>query len=786
MFVVKRDGEKEPVMFDKITDRIQTLCYGLNAMVEPVKVAMRVIEGLYDGVTTSELDNLAAEIAATMTTAHPDYAKLAARIAVSNLHKNTKKSFSETMRDLYEHVDSRTGKNSSLLSEDCYSIVLAHSNKLDDTIVYNRDFSYDFFGFRTLERSYLLKINGKVVERPQHMLMRVALGIHMDNIDEVITTYELLSKKLYTHASTTLLNAGRPNAQMASSFSLMTQDDSLEGIFDTLKQTAKISKSTGGIGLSVHNVRAMGSYIQGTHGTANGILPMLQLYKDTAKYVNQGGGKRKGSITIYLEPWHADIIDFLVLQNNNSENSLCYALWIPDLFMKRVQEDGDWTLFSPDECPHLYDTYGDEFEKLYKGYEEVGKGRKTMKAKDLWNRILTTQIRFGRPYMLYKDSINRKSNQKHLGSISSASFSGDILQYTSKDQVASCHLASISLPKFISEDENGAYFFDHEKLYEVARVVVKNLDTLIDRNHYSIEEAKNSSTHQRPVGLGVQGLADAFIKLRLPFTSAAAKQLNKDIFETLHFAAVEVSMEMAKVSGAYDTFEGSPIAQGQFQFNLWGIQQDELSGRWDWKVLKEKVSEFGLRNSLLLALMPTILTSQILGNNPGFEPYTKNIFTRRVLSGEFTVVNPHLLEDLVLLNLWDHDMKAEIVRSNGSIQHIDKIPQELKEIYKTVWEIDPKELMDMARHRGYFVDQSQSMNLFLADSSMTTLSDLHFYGWKSGLKTGMYRLNMEAGRSFNTSMNNEETTSKELSPLTTEEFKAIVNGSLKIRPDNKV
>ena len=792
MYVVKRDGKKEPVMFDKITARVRKMCYGLNNIVDPVKVAMRVIEGLYDGVTTSELDNLAAEIAATMTTAHPDYAKLAARIAVSNLHKNTKKLFSETMTDLYEYVNPRTGKKAPLLSDEVYQIIQKNAEKLDSTIIYSRDFNYDFFGFKTLERSYLLKLNGRIVERPQHMLMRVSIGIHLNDIDEAIATYELMSKKYFTHATPTLFNAGTPKPQMSSCFLLQMQEDSIDGIYDTLKQTAKISQSAGGIGLSIHNVRATGSYIRGTNGTSNGIVPMLRVYNDTARYVDQGGGKRKGSFAVYIEPWHADIFDFLDLKKNHGKEEmrardLFYAMWMPDLFMKRVQEDGSWTLMCPNECPHLYDTYGDEFEKLYEGYEKVGKGRKTIKARELWEKILESQIETGTPYMLYKDHVNRKSNHKNLGTIRSSNLCTEIMEFTAKDEVAVCNLASIALPMFVGERANGEKFFNHKKLYDVTKKVIRNLDTVIDRNYYPVPEAENSNFRHRPVGLGVQGLADAFIMLRLPFTSDAAKKLNQDIFETLYFAAVQSSMEMAKAKEPYSTYKGSPISEGEFQFNMWGIKEEELSGNWDWKKLRKNVLKNGVRNSLLVAPMPTASTSQILGNNEAFEPYTSNIYTRRVLSGEFIVVNKHLLEDLVELNLWDNDMKEEIMRANGSIQHIDKIPQELKDLYKTVWEMSMKDIIDMARHRGYFIDQSQSLNLFMQDPDFGKLTSMHFYAWKSGLKTGMYYLRTKSAVNaiqFTLTKENKDKKVENEAPMTPEEFKSMVQASRNTGPDD--
>ena len=653
MYVLKRDGRKEPIMFDKITARVRKLCYGLNDLVDPVKVAMRVIEGLYDGVTTSELDNLAAETAATMTTTHPDYAQLAARISVSNLHKNTKKSFVETMTDLYTYVNPRTGKKAPLLADNVHKIIKDNAELLDSTIIYNRDFGYDYFGFKTLERSYLLKINGQIVERPQHMLMRVSVGIHLDDLDAAIETYHLMSKRYFTHATPTLFNSGTPKPQMSSCFLLAMKDDSIDGIYDTLKQTAKISQSAGGIGLSIHNIRATGSYIAGTNGTSNGVVPMLRVFNDTARYVDQGGGKRKGSFAIYVEPWHADIFDFLNLKKNHGKEEmrardLFYAMWIPDLFMRRVEEDSTWTLMCPNECPGLYDSHGDEFEKKYLDYEKNNKGRKTIQARELWEKILESQIETGTPYMLYKDAANRKSNQQNLGTIRSSNLCTEILEYTSPDEVAVCNLASIALPMFIKD---GA--FDHQGLYEVTVRATKNLNKVIDRNYYPVKEAENSNFRHRPIGLGVQGLADTFIKLRMPFTSDEAKTLNQEIFETLYFAAVTASKDMAKDEGPYESYKGSPISKGEFQYNLWGIKDSELSGRWDWVALRKEVKKHGVRNSLLVAPMPTASTSQILGNNECFEPYTSNIYTRRVLSGEFIVVNKHLLEDLVNLGLWD-------------------------------------------------------------------------------------------------------------------------------------
>ncbi|MDZ7612609.1 MAG: ribonucleoside-diphosphate reductase subunit alpha [Flavobacteriaceae bacterium] len=787
MYVIKRDGRKEPIMFDKITARVRKLCYGLNNLVDPIKVTMRVIEGIYEGVNTSELDNLAAEIAATLTTTHPDYAVLAARIAVSNLHKNTNKSFSQTINDLYYYVNPRTGKKASMIADDVFQIISDNAEKLDSTIIYNRDFGYDYFGFKTLERSYLLKINGKIVERPQHMLMRVSIGIHKEDIDAAIETYELMSKRYFTHATPTLFNAGTPKPQMSSCFLLQMQDDSIDGIYTTLKQTAKISQSAGGIGLSIHNVRATGSYIRGTNGTSNGIVPMLRVFNDTARYVDQGGGKRKGSFAVYLEPWHADVFQFLDLRKNHGKEEmrardLFYAMWIPDLFMKRVEEDKNWTLMCPNECPHLFDNYGEKFDELYLKYENAGKGRKTIKARELWEKILESQIETGTPYMLYKDSVNRKSNQKNLGTIRSSNLCTEIMEYTSEDEVAVCNLASVALPMFVSEEADGSKFFDHKKLFKVIKKVTRNLDSVIDQNYYPVKEAENSNFRHRPVGLGVQGLADTFIMLRMPFTGDEAKKLNEEIFETIYFGALTSSMELAKEKGAYSTFIGSPLSEGKFQFNLWNVSENDLSGRWDWNKLRAQILESGVRNSLLVAPMPTASTSQILGNNEAFEPYTSNIYTRRVLSGEFIIVNKHLLEDLVGLGLWDNDMKEEIMRANGSIQHIENIPAEIKELYKTVWEMSMKDIIDMSRQRGYFIDQSQSLNLFLKDPDYGKLTSMHFYAWKSGLKTGMYYLRTKSAvNAIQFTVSNEK--KQEEVELTAEELKNMILKS-KENPDD--
>ena len=740
MRVLKRDGRKEAVKFDKITARIEKLCYGLSEYVDPVAVAKRVVDGVYDGVTTSELDNLAAETAASMTIKHPDYANLAARIAVSNLHKSTKKSFSETVTDLYEYINPETGKKAPLIADDVYEIIQANAEYLDSQLIYDRDFSYDYFGFKTLERSYLLRMHGKIVERPQQMLMRVSIGIHKDDLEGALETYELMSKKYMTHATPTLFNAGTPKPQMSSCFLLTMKEDSIDGIYDTLKQTAKISQSAGGIGLSIHNIRATGSYIGGTNGTSNGIVPMLRVYNDTARYVDQGGGKRKGSFAIYVEPWHADIYEFLDLKKNHGKEEmrardLFYAMWIPDLFMERVEKNEEWTLMCPNECPGLFDCHGQEFVDLYTKYESEGKGRRTVKAREVWAKIMESQIETGTPYMLYKDAANLKSNQQNLGTIRSSNLCTEILEYTSPDEVAVCNLASIALPMFVEDGK-----FDHQKLYDVTYKVTYNLNQVIDRNYYPVVEARNSNMRHRPVGLGVQGLADTFIKLRMPFDSEEAKALNKEIFETMYFAAVSSSKDQAVKDGPYETYEGSPISKGQFQHNLWGVKDEELSGRWDWKELREEVEKHGVRNSLLMAPMPTASTSQILGNNECFEPYTSNVYTRRVLSGEFIVVNKHLLNDLIELGLWNDDMKNALMATNGSVQNIEGVPDNLKAIYKTVWEISMRDILDMAADRGMFIDQSQSLNLFMESPNMGKLTSMHFYAWKKGLKTGMYYL----------------------------------------------
>jgi len=742
MYVIKRDGRKEAVKFDKITARIMKMCYGLDPLVSPEAVAMKVIEGIYDGVSTTDLDNLAAEVAAARTIDHPDYALLASRIAVSNLHKETKKSFSDVIEDLYSYIDPKTGENASLVAEDVYQIIMENKEILDSSIIYDRDFRYDYFGFKTLTRSYLLKLDGIIVERPQQMLLRVAMGIHKRDIQSAIKTYNMMSEGWFTHATPTLFNSGTPKPQMSSCFLLTMKEDSIDGIYETLKSCAKISQSAGGIGLALHDIRATGTYIKGTNGTSNGIVPMLRVFNDTARYVDQGGGKRKGSFAMYIEPWHADVFDFLDLKKNHGKEEarardLFYALWIPDLFMKRVKENGDWTLMCPHECPGLSETHSAEFEALYTRYEAEGKGRKTIKAQDLWFKILESQIETGTPYMLYKDAANAKSNQQNLGVIKSSNLCTEIIEYTAPDEIAVCNLASLALPKYVTEDGK----FDHDKLFEVTYQATLNLNKIIDENYYPVEEARNSNMRHRPIGLGVQGLADAFIMMGLPFESEEARALNREVFETIYYAAMTASKDLAKVEGPYQTFAGSPTSKGIFQFDMWGVTP---TNRWEWDILKEEVIQHGVRNSLLLAPMPTASTAQILGNNECFEPYTSNIYTRRVLSGEFIIVNKHLLKDLVKEGLWNKDMRQKIMASNGSIQNINEIPQRLKDLYKTAWEISQKAIIDQAADRGAYICQSQSLNIFMENANFGKLTSMHFYGWEKGLKTGMYYLRTKA------------------------------------------
>ncbi len=742
MFVIKRNGKKEAVHFDKITARIHKLIYGLSISEKDViEIAKKVIQGIYDNVTTTELDNLAAETAAAQTTIHPDFSVLAARIAVSNLHKNTLKSFSKTAQLLYEYTDPITQTHAPLISEEIYKIIRKNADELDSSVIYDRDYNFDYFGFKTLERSYLIRTNGKVTERPQHLFMRVALGIHKEDIQAAIETYNLMSEKWFIHATPTLFNAGTSKPQMSSCFLLSMTEDSIAGIFDTLKRCALISQSAGGIGVSIHNIRSTGSYIKGTGGISNGIIPMLRVFNDTARYVDQGGGKRKGAIAVYIEPWHSDIFEFLDIRKNHGKEEmrardLFPALWIPDLFMQRVEADQMWSLFDPNEAQGLYEVYGEKFNELYISYEKEGKFRKQIKARELWTAILEAQIETGTPYMCYKDAVNEKSNQKNIGTIRSSNLCTEIMEYTNTDEVAVCNLASLALPRYVSSGG-----FDFQKLYEVTKIVTRNLNKIIDGNYYPIPETKTSNDRHRPIGLGVQGLADVFLLLRLPFESPEARRLNKDIFETIYFASMEASMDLAKEQGAYSSFAGSPLSEGKFQFDLWQVVP---SDRWDWEKLRQEVMTHGVRNSLLLAPMPTASTSQILGNNECFEPYTSNIYNRRVLSGEFVVVNKFLLKDLIELGLWNPTMKNKLIAENGSVQNIPEIPTELKELYKTVWEIKQKTIIDMAAERGAFICQSQSLNLFMAEPNLAKLTSMHFHAWKSGLKTGMYYLRTKA------------------------------------------
>jgi len=743
--VVKRNGEKEDVRFDAIQEKLTKLSEGLNPKwIDPGTVTKLVIEGLYDGVTTAELDELSAETAASLASQHPDYSKLAARICVDNLHRSTKGVFSEVIADLRNYVDPESGKHAPLISQEVYDIVMENKEKLDAYLDYQRDHNYDYFGYKTLERSYLLRLDGNVAERPQHMLMRVSIGIHHNDIEKALKTYDLMSEGWFTHATPTLFNSGTPKPQMSSCFLLTMQDDSLDGIYDTLKQCALISKSAGGIGLSIHQIRSKGSYIKGTNGYSNGLVPMLRVFNDTARYVDQGGGKRKGSIAIYLEPWHPDIFEFLDLRKNHGKEEmrardLFYALWTPDLFMQRVEENAEWSLFCPNECPDLHDSYGKEFEALYTKYEAEGRARKTIKARELWDAVTQSQIETGTPYMLYKDACNIKSNQKNLGTIRSSNLCTEIVEYTAPDEVAVCNLASIALPKFV-DMENGN--FDHEKLYEVTYHATGNLNRVIDVNYYPVKEAENSNMRHRPIGLGVQGLADTFAMLKMPFDSDQARVLNRDIFETIYYAACSASLDLAKQDGAYSSFAGSPASQGLLQPDLWGVT--EHSGRWNWDSLKSEIMEHGMRNSLLVAPMPTASTSQILGNNECFEAFTSNLYLRRVLSGEFIVLNKHLVRDLIDRNLWSLEIKDQILLNKGSVQNIDGIPDDIKALYKTTWEISQKVIIQLAADRGAYIDQSQSLNIHMIDANPAKVTSMHFYGWRLGLKTGMYYLRTKA------------------------------------------
>jgi len=757
MNVVKRDGTVEQVKFDKISSRIRKQTYGLNEdYVDYFQVAQKVISGLYDGVTSTELDKLSAETAASMITTHPDYGKLAARITITSLYKDVAKEFSTVAKELYEYINPVNNEPAGLISDEVYEIIKKNATALNAMIVHDRDFNFDYFGYKTLEKSYLLKRHGKPAETPQQMYMRVSVGIWRDNLEMVQKTYDMLSQGLFTHATPTLFNSGTKRPQMSSCFLLDIDDDSIPGIYKTLSDCAKISQSAGGIGINIHKIRAKGSYIKGTNGWSNGIVPMLRVFNETARYVDQGGGKRKGSIAVYLEPWHGDVFDFLDLRKNHGKEEmrardLFLALWIPDLFMKRVEEDGVWTLFSPEAVPGLIDAYDTPkykwFTELYEKYESEGKGLKTVKARELWEKVLTSQIETGTPYMLYKDAANYKSNQKNLGTIKSSNLCTEILEYTDKNEIAVCNLASIALPRYVviptgkvREKDKKLRKFDFQRLYEVTYQATVNLNQVIDVNFYPTPETQHSNFKHRPIGLGVQGLADTFALMGLPFESDEARKLNKDIFETIYFAALTASKDLAAVNGEYESFHGSPASSGLLQYDLWGITENDLSGMWDFAALKQEIKQFGLRNSLLVAPMPTASTAQILGNNECFEPFTSNLYKRNTLSGEYAIVNKHLVEDLVNNGLWTDNIRMKLFLSNGSVQEIEEIPSDIREIYKTVWEMKGKSILEMARDRNYFIDQSQSLNMFMAEPTMTKLSSAHFYGWKLGLKTGMYYL----------------------------------------------
>jgi len=746
MYVLKRGGRRESVHFDKITSRISKLCYGLNAKyVDPVIISQKVIQGIYPGVTTEELDELAAQTAASFATQHPDYSILAARISVSNLHKMTTKNFSENVEAMYTYKHPKTGEPAPLISDEVYKIVMKHKETLDSAVIHDRDFELEYFGFKTLEKSYLLKLEGKIAERPQNMLMRVSVGIHGDDLERIIETYNLLSQRYFTHATPTLFNAGTPNAQMSSCFLLTMKEDSIHGIYDTLKSCAVISKYAGGIGLAISDVRASQSYIRGTNGTSNGIVPMLRVFNNTARYVDQGGGKRKGSIAAYLEPWHADVMMFLDLRKNHGDESmrardLFYALWIPDLFMQRVKDNAEWTLMCPNECPGLTECHGEVFKQKYEAYEKEGKGRKTIKAQQLWFAILDSQCETGTPYMLFKDACNEKSNQKNLGTIKCSNLCTEIVEFTSPDEVAVCNLASISLSKLVkpATDYSGnTGKFDFDKLKEISEIVTKNLNRVIDRNFYPVLEAENSNVRHRPIGIGVQGLADCFQMLKIPFESREARDLNRDIFETIYFGACTASCELAEKDGPYQSYEGSPASKGNLQFDLWNVKP---TARWNWDDLKQKIAKNGMRNSLLLAPMPTASTAQILGNNESTEPFTSNMYNRRVLAGEFTVVNKHLLRELTSMGIWTESVRNRIIADGGSVQGVSEIPKEVRDVYKTVWEISQKTILEMAAERGPYICQSQSLNVHIAEPTTSKLTSMHFFAWKSGLKTGMYYL----------------------------------------------
>ena len=757
MYVTKRDGSKEAVRFDKISNRVKKMTYGLNNdFVDWMGISQKVIAGIYDGISTGELDNLAAETSASLIPSHPDHSILAARIAISRLHKSTKKKFSETIEDLYSYIDPETNKPAGLIGDETYEVIMKNKKKFDSAIIHDRDFNFEYFGFKTLEKSYLLKMHGIPAETPQHMYMRVAVGIWGDDIKNALKTYELLSTHMMTHATPTLFNSGTKKPQLSSCFLLTMQEDSISGIYKTLSDVAMISQNAGGIGLAIHNVRSTGSYIRGTNGKSNGIVPMLKVFNETARYVDQGGGKRKGSFAIYLEPWHADVEDFLDLRKNTGKEErrardLFLALWVSDLFMERVEKDEMWSLFSPSEVPGLHEVYGQKFNEMYIAAEEAGKAKKTIKARELWGKIIESQIETGTPYILYKDSANRKSNQQNLGTIKSSNLCCEIIEYTDKDEQAVCNLASIPVNKFLKSTDartskitRGKCEVDHDYLYEVSYQTAVNLNRVIDVNFYPTVETKRSNMRHRPIGIGIQGLADLYATMGIPFTSDEARKINSELFETIYFASMTASKDLAKKFGAYETFEGSPLSEGKFQYNLWQVNDEDLSGRWDWKRLRKDVMKHGVRNSLLLAPMPTASTAQIMGNNEAFEPFTSNIYTRRTLSGEYVIINKHLVGDLISLGLWNEDMKNMIIIHKGSVQNIPNIPDDIKEIYKTVWEIKQKDLIEMSADRGKFICQSQSLNLFIEGVNAAKLTAAHFHSWKLGLKTGMYYLRTKA------------------------------------------
>ncbi len=759
MFVIKRSGKPEVVSFDKILNRIKKIGNEANIKINYTSLVMKVIDQLYNNISTTQIDELSAEQCASMSSIHPDYNVLAGRIVISNHLKNTSSSFTDTMKQLYFYKD-KNGKHSPIISEDLYNVILEYdepadgvttlftTNKLDSLINYNREYLIDYFGFKTLERAYLMRIDKKIVERIQHLWLRVAIGIHGNNFHRVRETYELMSQKYFTHATPTLFNAGTPHPQLSSCYLLAMESDSIDGIYNTLKDCALISKWAGGIGLHIHNIRASGSHIRGTNGESNGIVPMLRVFNNTAKYVDQGGGRRNGSFAIYLEPWHADIEKFLDMRKNHGEEDLkardlFYALWTPDLFMERVKANGEWTLMCPDECPGLSDVYGDEFEKLYTFYEKSGRGRRTVKARDLWFRVLDAQMETGTPYLLYKDAVNQKCNQKNLGTIKSSNLCCEITEYSDEDETAVCNLASIALPAFIKDGSDGKVF-DYEMLHSVTRTVTYNLNRIIDVNFYPTDKTRRSNKRHRPIGIGVQGLADVFMLLNTHFTSDEARLINKRIFETIYHAALTESCHIAKTEGAYETFEGSPASHGILQFDMWNVNPSETEQRYDWNELKEDVQMYGIRNSLLVAPMPTASTSQILGYNECIEPITSNIYNRRTIAGEFILTNKYLMNDLIKLDLWNEKMKNMIIANNGSVQHIDIIPVEIKEKYKTVWELPMRSIIDMAADRGAFICQSQSLNLWLEDPNYNNLTSMHFHSWGKGLKTGMYYLRRRA------------------------------------------